>query len=141
MLYTRNKGKSERNFKILEQGGGGVVLHSHCSLRSLGSSHVARRQERYTCASPMRISTCSSLRRTAANASSAAPPSPSLLVALRGSGGVGSEAAGPDLCAKAAGGGSHGAPVAAAAAAGWSGLRAKAAGGVSHDGRRGRELE
>jgi len=54
----------------------------------------------------------------------------------------------------AAGGGSHGAatgplarataagaPVAAAAAAGWSHLRAKAAGGVSHDGRRGWELE
>ena len=101
MLYTRNKGKSERNFKILEQGGGGVGLHSHCSLRSFGSSCAARRQERYTCAGPMRISTWSSLRRTAANTSRAAPPSPSLLVALRGSGGVGSGAAGPDLRAKA----------------------------------------
>jgi len=101
----------------------------------------------------MRISTWSSLRRTAANTSRAAPPSLSLLVALRGSGGVGSGATGPDLRAKAAGGGSHGAatgPLAratatgtpvAAAAAGWSGLRAKAAGGVSHDSRRGRELE
>jgi len=120
MLYSRNKGKSERNFKILEQGGGGVGLHSHCSLRSLGSSRVARRQERYTCAGPMRISTWSSLRRTAANTSRASRPSPSLLVALRGSSGVGSGEAGPDLRAKAAGGGSHGAatgPLARATAA------------------------
>ena len=121
MLYTRNKGKSERNFKILEQGGGGVGLHSHCSLRSLESSRAAQRQDRYTCAGPMRISMWSSLRRTAANTSRAAPPSPSLLVALRGSGGVGSGAAGPDLRAKAAGGGSHGAatgPLARATPAG-----------------------
>ena len=89
----------------------------------------------------------------ATNTSRVAPPSPSLLVALRGSSGVGSGAAGPDLRAKAAGGGSHGAatgplvratdagvPV-AAAAAGWSRLRVKVVGGVSHDGRRGRELE
>jgi len=48
-------------------------------------------------------------------------PAPSLLVALRSSDGVGFGAAGPDLRAKAAGGGSHGAatgPLTHATAAG-----------------------